>query len=266
MYREPSKPETNPGQEKAIVPTVSVLECLWLRHANMKRKIIELSQLYAPALRKHLQADAAGGLGAALKLGRLAAADGMETLDLARVHELALLELGIAEATAEELKRSETFFNEAITPIVETHRAARENRSQLKQQGETLNRRTKELAASNRQLQQGILRRKRVEEALKESGVHYAKLLKDSLELQAGLRRLTRQVLAAQEDERRKISSELQDQIAQTLLGINVRLITLQQEAKVNTKGLQDEIASTQRLVARSAKSVRRVARQFGKL
>jgi len=43
--------------------------------------------------------------------------------------------------------------------------------------------------------------------------------LKDSLQLQEELRQLTHQVLAAQEEERKKISHELQDEIAQTLLG-----------------------------------------------
>ena len=129
---------------------------------------------------------------------------------------------------------------------------------------ETLGRRTAELAATNRQLQRGIVRRKSVEAALKKSGEHYARLLKDSLQLQEGLRQLTHQVLAAQEDERKKISHELQDEIAQTLLGINVRLLSLKQEARSNTKGLKNEIASTQRLVAKSARSVRRVARELG--
>jgi signal transduction histidine kinase len=78
------------------------------------------------------------------------------------------------------------------------------------------------------------------------------------------LRQLTHEVLRAQEEERRKISHELQDQIAQTLLGINVRLLSLKEEARGNTQGLKNEIASTQRLVAKSAKSVRRAAREFG--
>jgi len=49
-------------------------------------------------------------------------------------------------------------------------------------------------------------------------------------------------------------------------LGINVRLLTLKQEARSNTKDLKNEIASTQQLVLKSAKSVRRVAREFGSL
>ena len=104
------------------------------------------------------------------------------------------------------IKRAEIFFTEAITPIVETHRAARQSKIELNRLNETLDRRTAELAATNRQLQRGIVRRKSVEAALKKSGEHYAKLLKDSLQLQEGLRQLTHQVLAAQEDERKKIS------------------------------------------------------------
>jgi signal transduction histidine kinase len=81
--------------------------------------------------------------------------------------------------------------------------------------------------------------------------------------VQEGLRQLTHQVLAAQEEERRKISLELQNEVAQTLLGINVRLVSLKQEARHNTRGLKKEIAGTQRLVAASATSVRQFARQF---
>jgi hypothetical protein len=50
------------------------------------------------------------------------------------------------------------------------------------------------------------------------------------------------------------------------LLGINVRLLSLKREARRNTKGFKNEIASTQRLVVKSAESVRRVAREFGGL
>jgi signal transduction histidine kinase len=78
------------------------------------------------------------------------------------------------------------------------------------------------------------------------------------------LQHLTHRILAAQEDKRRKISRDLQDEIAQTLLGINVRLLTLKKEAAVNTEGLKKEIASTQRVVDMSVKSIKRFARDFG--
>jgi two-component system sensor histidine kinase DegS len=230
----------------------------------MKQKLIRLSQRYVTALREHLKQGPRASLRPALGLGRRAVVLGLETLELARIHERALVTLEAASGKDGMVKRAEIFFTEALTPIVETHRAARQSKIQLNRLNETLGRRTAELAVTHRQLQRGILRRKRVEAALKKSGEHYAKLLKDSLQLQEGLRQLTHQVLAAQEDERRKISRELQDEIAQTLLGINVRLLTLKQEARTNTKSLKNEIASTRRLVLKSAKSVRRVAREFG--
>ncbi|MBI3414721.1 MAG: hypothetical protein HY043_05275 [Verrucomicrobia bacterium] len=229
----------------------------------MKRKIIALSQRYVTALRNHLKPGSRTTLQPALRLGRQAVVFGLETLELARIHEQALVTLEVSGSKNGLIKRAENFFIEALNPIVETHRAARQNKIELNQLNETLNRRTRELAATNRHLQRGIVRRRSVEAALKKSGVHYSKLLKDSLELQEGLRQLTHRVLAAQEDERKKISRELQDEISQTLLGINVRLLSLKQEARVNTKGLKNEIASTQRLVAKSAQSARRVAREF---
>jgi signal transduction histidine kinase len=70
--------------------------------------------------------------------------------------------------------------------------------------------------------------------------------------------------MVVQENERKKISLELQDEIAQTLLGINVRLLSLKQQSRNSTKGFKNEIASTRRLVVESAKSVRRVAREIG--
>ncbi|MGD1089149.1 MAG: histidine kinase [Verrucomicrobiota bacterium] len=230
----------------------------------MKQKLIGLSQRYVAALKKHLKQGPRASLQPALGLGRQAVTLGLETLKLARIHEQALVALELSNSKNGLNKRAEIFFTEAIVPIVETHRAARQSKIDLNQLNETLSRRTVELAITNRQLQRGIIRRKSVEAALKESGVHYSKLLKDSLQLQEGLRQLTHRVLAVQEDERKKISSELQDEIAQTLLGINVRLLSLKQEARSNTKGLKNEIASTQRLVVNSAKSVRRVAREFG--
>ena len=231
----------------------------------MKQKLTGLSQQYVTALKKHLKRGPRASLQPAVGLGRQAVGLGLETLELARIHERAVNILELASSKNGFIKRAEIFFTEAITPIVETHRAARESQIHLGQLNQTLNRRTAALAATNRQLQQGIVRRKRVEAALKKSEKHYAKLLKDSLQLQDNLRQLTHQVLTAQEDGRKKISCELQDEVAQTLLGINVRLLTLKQEARRNTQGLKNEIASTQRLVAKSAQSVRRAAREFGK-
>jgi len=66
------------------------------------------------------------------------------------------------------------------------------------------------------------------------------------------------------EDKRKRISRDLHDEIAQTLLGINVRLLTLKKEAAFNARGLKKEIVSTQRLVDKSVESIKRFAREFG--
>jgi len=136
---------------------------------------------------------------------------------------------------------------------------------ELNELEETLRQRTAELLVANRLLQESIIQRKGIEDASKQSGQHYAKLLKDSLQLQESLRQLTHRALSVQEDERRDISIQLQDEIAQTLLGINVRLLTLKQQAKGNTKGLRNEIASTQRLVVESTKAMRLAVRKIRK-
>ncbi|MCD6050503.1 MAG: histidine kinase [Verrucomicrobia bacterium] len=130
----------------------------------------------------------------------------------------------------------------------------------------TLRERTAKLAAVKRLLRKGIRLRKGVENTLKANNEHYARLLKESLQLQEGLRKLTHQVLRMQEEDRKHLSHELQDEIAQALLGINVRLLSLKEDARGNNTGLKHEITSTQRLVARSVRSVRRVARKFGSL
>jgi len=233
---------------------------------NMKQNSARLSQRYEVALRKHLKPGPRASLQPALRLGCQAVALGLETLELARIHERALTALELSQSKDGLAKRAEIFFTEANAPIVETHRAARRSKIELNRLNGTLDRRTAELAATNRRLLRGIVRRKGVEAALRKSGQHYTRLLKESLRLQEGLRLLTHQVLAAQEDERKKISRELHNEIAQTLLGIHVRLLSLKQEARNNTKGLKNEIASTQRLVIKSAKSVRRAAREFRSL
>ena len=170
--------------------------------------MIGLSQRYVTALRKHLKPGPRSNLQPALRLGRRAVALGVETLALVRSHERAAAILELSNSGNGPSKLAEIFPTEAIIPIVETPRAARQRKIDLNRLNETLDRRTTELAATNRQLQRGIVRRKSVEAGLQKSGIHHGRLLKDSLLLQEGLRQLTHRVLAAQEDERKKISRE----------------------------------------------------------
>ena len=218
------------------------------------------------ALRKYLNPDRQDNLQPAIKLGREAVALGLKTLELARIHENALATLGLSKSKSGIIKRAEIFFTEAATSLIDTHYSTRKSKFESKWSNETPNRRTSELAAANRLLRSSVARHKGVEMALKKRGEHYARLLEESLQLQDGLRQLAHRVLAAQENERKRISRELQNEIAQTLLGVSLRLLSLKQGPRNHAKDLKNKIASTQRLVIKSAKSMRQVAREFSGL
>ena len=232
----------------------------------MNRKLTALSRRYQAALQNHLKNGSRASTQPARELGRRAMAIGIETLDLARIHERALIAL-VANYSPHSrdamIKRAGAFFAEAITPIETTHRAARKTNLHLAHLIKTLGQRTTDLATSNRHLKREIVQRRAVEESLRKSEQHYSRSLEQSRHLQEQLRYLSHQILSAQEEERKRISRELHDQIAQTLTGITVQLAALKSEATANTKGLQKKIASTQRQVERSVDIVHRFAREL---
>lgn len=211
----------------------------------MKPKSAGFSQRYLLALREHLKRASDASLLVALRLGSEAVARGLDTKALAGIHERALTKLMPSNRKNGKVKGGEIFYALVTTPIKETPRPARGS----------------EIIA--KQAQASTSRHRLKETAVPQNGKVKSKSLKESLELQKRLRQLAHLVLAGQEDERKKISRELQEQIAQTLLGINVRLLSLKQMAKSNPNGLKNGIASTRRLVVQSAKSLRRFAREL---
>ncbi len=231
----------------------------------MQRKITALSECYASALRQHLKQGAKAGLPTARRLGRQAVSLGLETLDVARMHEAALAALGASARRDGVMKRAEFFFIEAVLPIERTHRAALTANARLEEMNQALNRRKADLAASNHSLKQSVIRRKNVEKALTKSEDHSKKRLAESRLLQKKLRSLTHELLTLQEAKRKKISRELHDEIAQTLLGINVRLVILKKEAALKSHSFTKDMASTQQLTDKVEKSIKRFARRIGK-
>jgi len=233
----------------------------------MKRKAIGLSRHYQTALRRHLKRSRRSSLKAAQALGVRAMALGLETLDLASIHEQALIKLVLPNFSpvtrAAMVRRAGAFFSQAITPIENTHRIAQETNVQMDRLNQSLRQRSAALAASNRQLKQEVAQRRSVEESLRKSEQHYGQLLAQSKRMQEQLRMLSRQLLLAQEEERKKISRELHDVIAQTLTSINVQLGALKNKANHNTKGLERSIARTQRLVVDSVNIVHQFAREL---
>ncbi len=114
-----------------------------------------------------------------------------------------------------------------------------------------------------RKLKQEIFRRKAIEKKLKTREQQHKRLLEEARNMQEHLRHLSRQILLAQEEERKEISRELHDEIAQILSGINVHMAALKVEDAINTKSLKKKISSTQRLVEKSVKIVHRFARDL---
>lgn len=226
-----------------------------------------LSRLYQVALRLYLKEGPQADLEPARTLGQQAVTQGLETLELARIHEIAVTSLILSTYSPTTsgvlLGRAAAFFAEALIPIERTHRGATEANIHLNQIIKTLGQRTTELAASVVELQLEILQRKEAEQALRTSENTSSLLLKNSLIMQEELRDLSRQLLTAQEEERRRISRELHDVIAQTLNGINVRLASLKSASETSRDTLNQQIEITQTLVEKSVDIVHRFAREL---
>jgi PAS domain S-box-containing protein len=130
-------------------------------------------------------------------------------------------------------------------------------------QAEEAQRRLEALGLANRQLQREIVRREEVAAALTQSERYQTRLLEQSRRLQEQQRRLSHGILQAQEEERRRISRELHDEIVQTLVGISVHLAGLSREAADSPARLRRQIARTQRLVEKSVAVVHQFAREL---
>ncbi len=237
----------------------------------MKSKLSRFSNQYRAGLRGYLRGNA--DLEPARALGRQAVALRLEMLEVARIHEHSLgAEIDDAELSgpgpgvkprAGLIKRAGSFFAEVILPIEGKHRGAREDAVRLNDLIQTLSKRTMELAVSNQELKKEIERRAEIEAALKKSERHYAELLAESGLLQEQLRYLSREILSAQEEERKRISRELHDRIAASLTGINLELAALRNEAAGYNQALKRRIARTQRLVQNSVEVIHAYARDL---
>lgn len=235
----------------------------WLRctrSPDMNQSLFELSRQYVAALRRYLQLEPGASLRPALKLGRQAMALGLETLDLARMHVQATATLKLASRTNRLTKQAGIFLTEALVPFVGTHRSSRQGKTAPEGTDATMGQGGTKMAAKNLQLKRSVIRHKAAEASLKKRGERCTRLLKGSLPKQEGLRQLTHRLLLAQENQRQKLSHQLQDEIAQTLLSINVHLLNLRMSAKGDQTSLLKEIARAQRLVEDSIKSINRFA------
>ncbi|MBZ5637202.1 MAG: sensor histidine kinase [Acidobacteriia bacterium] len=226
-----------------------------------------LSRRYTAALQKHLVLKSRTNPRTARSLGTEAMEVGLDISDLVGIHERALFTLlprrSSSGGRAGMVKLAAAFCVEALAPFEIARRAALENNGVSDRPSLTTRRRTVALAALRLRLRREIDLREAVQEALEKSERHYVQLLERSRHMQEHLRRLSHELLSSQEEERKRISRELHDEVGQILTAINVKLATLKKEATVNTTGLKGTISSTQRLVERSMKTVHRFAREL---
>ncbi|MEO5915456.1 MAG: PAS domain S-box protein [Luteolibacter sp.] len=119
------------------------------------------------------------------------------------------------------------------------------------------------MTASNLKLKKEIIRRQALEKDLHQTRAEETRLLTQSRKQELRLRDLSHRILHVQEEERKRISRELHDVIAQTLVGINVHVSALAQETNSDIDNLQERIASTHRMVEKSVDIVHQFAREL---
>lgn len=127
---------------------------------------------YRAALGSYVEHGNEEHLSRAYELGRTALNLGLGVMDIARLHQEALVKL-VADApqlaTSNWTRMVETFQMETLSAFEVAHRGFRDACDRLKRLNETLEERNRDLAASNRQLEQEVIERKNAQEALEES-------------------------------------------------------------------------------------------------
>jgi len=223
----------------------------------------ELARQYAMALRRHLEGGPQADLGPARRVGRRAAAMGLSVAALSKMHKSVFAWAHPPGSGDRFVERGRSFLAGVVAPINEARHALLDAALRSKARNPVRNRASTNLAAANRNLRRGVREGESTDRARLKSGAASEKRLRESLQLQQHLQTLTRKMLSTQEEKRKVISHELQDEIAQTLLGINVRLLSLRTAAKGNTGSFIKEIASTQRMVKNSVKAINKFARKL---
>jgi two-component system sensor histidine kinase DegS len=233
----------------------------------MKNARTKFSARYVTALRSHLDGANRRAPERASIVGRAALAAGLAALDVAIVHEHALVSLADAHDFADTrngvLKRAGSFFTHVLVPLEAAQRATINSNAMLQRRHEELRLHTAALARGKLRLEREIAQRKAGEEIIRQGREQYQKLFAESQLMQEKLRQLTRQIITAQEEERKEISRELHDEVVQTLVGINVELAALGKGASQGLRSLKSKIARTQRLVENSVNAVHRFAREL---
>jgi len=132
-----------------------------------------------------------------------------------------------------------------------------------RKRAEEAQRRIDILGATNRKLQNEIVRRQAVELSLRKSEQRAHQLLAQSRNLQNRLRQMSHQILMVQEKQRKEISRELHDEISQLLLSINLHLAVFDSDTVINPRSIRRRITRARWLVEKSVRVVHDFARRL---
>jgi two-component system sensor histidine kinase DegS len=212
----------------------------------MNSKVPALTRQYAGALRHYVEHQRETLLQQAYELGRKASAEGLGVLDMARIHQQALASclrpISSAAKGRDILKAAETFFLEMLSPFEAAHRGFRQANLRLHQLNDVLEERNEELRRSRE---------------------HYRVLFNQASVMQENLRSLSNQILHAQEEERKRISRELHDEVGQALTAVNTNLSLLQRNGALHGESLKKRICDAQGLLEQTMEAVHRFAREL---
>jgi signal transduction histidine kinase len=211
----------------------------------------DLVRQYQGALRAYLDRRDEAALQRAYEMGRKAIGARLGVMDLAHAHQEAILALVAQGPTlAEGMKAcrcAQQFFTESLWSFEMTQRGFREANRMLSELNAALEARARELAQANGALKREIRERKCVESALRES--------------EENLRRLSRRVLEAQEQERTRISRELHDEVGQALTAINMNLALLRDAGA--PRRFAAKVADLQKLLEQTMETIHNFTREL---
>jgi signal transduction histidine kinase len=194
-------------------------------------------------------------------------ASGFNSLDVAKMHGQSLHALlqspEFANARHGPIGRIGKFFAAALVPFERLHRTTQASQKQLQQRAATLRLQQAALAKANRRLTREVKRRQAGEDAVKKSLEHAHRLFVQSQLMQRQLRHLTRHMLSGQEDERRKLSRNLHDKVAQMLMAINVELSALDRAPSTGARARRARITLSRRLVEKALVAVHQLAHEL---
>lgn len=218
---------------------------------------------YHAALCEHLVRPGRPTLQRAFALGKAALDGGLEIYDLISLHHQALAE-GVMPDGSQSIQARyalalESFLLEAIAPFRMARAgplSARER--QFRNRTEHID----ALALRNARLEDEIADLQRVGASMRESKDHYFQLYQNARAMETNLRELSAQVLSAQEDERKRISRELYDEISQALIAVKVTIAMLKLQA-ASDPAFQTKVANAERLLVHTMETVDRFAREL---